>query len=73
MSSVVTHPPRQSLPTSRKAPVCIACGERERFRVAVPGGEVEVRRRADCTPAMRLIGCGRCGNRHTVVLEDAWG
>ena len=68
------HPeqPRRSERSYPTVPVCVACGNRTAFRVLVPGRGVEIRHRRDCTPAMRLVGCGRCGGRHTIVIESAW-
>lgn len=59
----------RSYPT---ALVCVARGNRTAFQVIIPRSGVEIRRSCDCTPDMRLLGCGHCCGSHTIVIESAW-
>lgn len=67
--------PRQT-PPDRPAlhlayvPVCLACGERERFQVAI-GQQIRPVSVYALEPGMRLVGCGRCQARHCIVMERA--
>lgn len=55
--------------TSPYGLLCLACGERDLFRFAVDGAIV-ILSVADLAVGMRLVGCGRCGVRQSIVLED---
>jgi hypothetical protein len=52
------------------APVCLACGERDRFAV-VPRGHIRCCSVNELEPGMLLLGCGRCHARHCIVMEIA--
>jgi hypothetical protein len=52
------------------APVCLACGERDRFAVA-HRGQIRCCTANELEPGRLLRGCGRCRARHTIVMEIA--
>jgi hypothetical protein len=59
---------RRAEVSGRFGPMCIACGNTRRFWVSTPNGEqlAELHELGD--GEARIVACGRCRTRHSVVI-----
>jgi hypothetical protein len=55
--------------TGRLGPLCIACGNTKRFRIRSNGGEVLCEIPDLPEGEVRILACGRCGSRHSIVVS----
>jgi hypothetical protein len=63
------EPPYEPAPTGGRTPACIACGNRRTFWVR-KGDENMILNAWEIERGMRIVACGRCRSRHSVVFES---
>lgn len=64
----VTISSRQLELSGRLGPLCLACGNKQRFWVEMPGG-MQLASLGDLLEDdVRIRACGRCRSRHSLVM-----